>query len=127
MYLASSLRSLAAKGLREGLTLILVDGLGELVDGGGHLESLHEDALLSLDADVLGPLDEAGQVASGLDVATNAEVLGGLLEERALGVSRLSVADHDLSLSSFLNLITRVSNSVYIRVNKSLPREVAAG
>ena len=42
------------------LTLVLLESLGELVDGGGHLETLHEDALLSLNANVLGPLDEAG-------------------------------------------------------------------
>ena len=106
--MARSLRSLAARiSYGASLTLILVDGRGELVDGWWDLESLHKDALLSLNADVLGPLDEAGQVARGLDVTTDTEVLGGLLEERALRVDSLRVADNDLSLSSFLNLIIK--------------------
>ena len=43
--------------------------LAELVDHWGHLEALLENGTLTLDADILGPLDEAGQVALGLDVA----------------------------------------------------------
>ncbi len=69
------------------LTLVFVDGLGELVDGGWDLETLEKNALLSLNADVLGPLDEAGKVADGLDVTADSEVLGRLLEERVLFVS----------------------------------------
>lgn len=87
--------------------MILVDGVGELVDGWWDLESLHENALLSLNADVLGPLDKASQVTDGLDVTTDTEVLRGLLEERALRVDSFRVADNDLSLSSFLNLIIK--------------------
>jgi hypothetical protein len=41
-----------------------------LGDGGGNLETLVEDDLLALKADVLGPLDEAGQVGLGADVLT---------------------------------------------------------
>jgi hypothetical protein len=67
--------------------LVLVDGLGELVDGGWDLETLEKNALLSLDTDVLGPLDEAGKVADGLDVTADSEVLGRLLEERVLLIS----------------------------------------
>ncbi len=87
--------------------MVLVDGVGELVDGWWDLESLHKDALLSLDADVLWPFDEAGQVTGGLNVTADTEVLGGLLEERALRVNSFRVADNDLSLSSFLNLIIK--------------------
>jgi len=62
-------------------TLVLVDGGLELVDVGWDLKALEKDALLSLDADILGPLDETGEVANWLDVTTDSEVLGGLLEE----------------------------------------------
>lgn len=87
------------------LTLVLVNGSGELVDGWGNLKSHHEDGLLSLDTDVLGPLDETGEVADGLDVTTDTEVLGGLLEESGARVLGLFVTDDDLSLCNFLNLI----------------------
>lgn len=50
-----------------------------------HLQSLVEDDLLSLESDVLGPLDESGQVLLGGDVASDTEGLGSLLEERVLG------------------------------------------
>jgi hypothetical protein len=57
------------------LTLVLVNGRLELVDVGWDLKALEKDALLSLDADVLGPLDETGEVANWLDVTTDSEVL----------------------------------------------------
>ena len=77
--------------------------MGELGDGRGHLEALVEDNLLALKADVLRPLDEAGQVGLRLNVLayntnelrftkrklmrhTNTEVLGASLEERVLSV-----------------------------------------
>ncbi len=83
---------------------------------------MEEDSLLSLDTDVLGPLDESGQISGWLDVTTDAEVLGGLLEEGRLGVLSLAGANHDfLALCSFLNLILNHSQHVFIRVNKSLP------
>ena len=49
---------------------VLVKGVRELGDGRGNLQALVEDDLLTLEADVFGPLDEAGQVTLGGDVAT---------------------------------------------------------
>ena len=46
---------------------VLVENLGELGDGGRDLQALVEDDLLALEADVFGPLDEAGEVRRGLD------------------------------------------------------------
>ena len=62
------------------------------------LKALHEDALLALDAHVPGPADEAGEVALGLDVSTEAEVLGLLLEEGVLDFGGAR-ARHHLLLS----------------------------
>ena len=45
-----------------------------------------KDGLLPLQDDVLGPSDEAGQIALGLDILTDAEILGPLLEERVDGL-----------------------------------------
>jgi len=67
--------------LKKFSSLVLVNGLRELVDGGWNLEALEKNALLSLNTDVLGPFDKTGEVADWLDVTTDSEVLGGLLEE----------------------------------------------
>ena len=42
--------------------------MGELSNSGGNLETLVEDNLLALKANVFGPLDEAGKITSRLDV-----------------------------------------------------------
>jgi len=68
----------------KGLTSVLVNSLGEHVDEGGGLQALVEDAPLALEPDVLGELDEAADVALGLHIVADAEVLGLLLEERVL-------------------------------------------
>jgi hypothetical protein len=81
LLLSSGLGLVSVEELEELVRLVLVEDLGEDVESGGHLESHHEDSLLSLDSDVLGPLDESGEVSSGLDVTTDTEASGGLLEE----------------------------------------------
>jgi len=73
--------------------LVSIDGVSELSNGRWDLESLHKDSLLSLDSDVLGPLDESGEISLGLDIASNSEVSGALLEERVFGCATLSTGD----------------------------------
>ena len=69
---------------------------------------MHEDSLLSLDSDVFWPFDETGEVSLWLNVTSESEVLGPLLEERALSrtatVSATLRLDNFLSLYSFLHL-----------------------
>ena len=84
------------------LTLVLLKSHRELVDGGGHLQSLHEDSLLSLDSDVARPFDEAGEVALGLDVSSKTEVASVLLEERSR--SSASATGASLGLNDLLSL-----------------------
>lgn len=62
------------------LTLVLLEGLRELVDGGGHLQSLHKNSLLSLNSNVTRPFDEAGEVTLGLDISSKSEIFSILLE-----------------------------------------------
>lgn len=62
-------------------SLVLLDSVLELIDGGGHLQSLHQNPLLSLDSDVPWPLDETGEVSLWLNVSSESEVLRSLLEE----------------------------------------------
>ena len=68
--------------LEELRGLVLIDGLLELEQSRWGLESHEEDSLLSLDSDVLWPLDESGKVLLWLDASTNSEGSWGLLEER---------------------------------------------
>jgi len=43
---------------------------------------LEEDFLLSLEKDIFGPSDESGQISSGLNITTDSEASGFLLEKR---------------------------------------------
>lgn len=91
--------------VQEGGGLISVDSLGELVDGGGDLQSLEKNSLLSLEQDVLGPSNVSSKVSSGSNVTTNSEVSRLLLEQGVLldlgGLAGLG-ALFKLSLSHFL-------------------------
>jgi len=91
--------------LEELGSLVLLKGLSELVDLRRDLQSLHQDSLLSLDADVLGPSDETSEVTLGLDVSSKTEVLGILLEERSRASSATSTSFrlNDLLSLSFLH------------------------
>lgn len=57
-----------------------------MVESGGNLESLQKNSLLTLDADVFGPLNEASEISLGLDVATDSKVTSILLEQGALNL-----------------------------------------
>ena len=62
-------------------TCLPVQGGVELVDGGGDPEPGLQHHLLPLEADVLGPSDEAAQVPGWLDVLADTKVPGALLKE----------------------------------------------
>lgn len=69
----------------EGLSgSVAVKNIVELGDGRGDLQAHVQDLALALQADVGGPLDEAGEVAPRLDVLANTEVLRAALNERVL-------------------------------------------
>ena len=91
------------------LTLVLIDGLLELVQSGGDLQSLEEDSLLTLDANVFWPLDEASEISLWLNVSTDSKVTSFLLEQGALNLlgSCLGTSagcDNHLAFSDFLHL-----------------------
>ena len=50
-------------------------------DCGGNFDSVEQNSFLSLENDVLGPLDESGQISLGLYVVTSSEVARSFLEE----------------------------------------------
>lgn len=105
--------------------LVLVDGVRELVDGWGNLETLHEDGLLSLNADVLRPFDETSKVTFGLNITSDSEVTRVLGEQRTLIILLgSSIADDDLlSLYSFLNLISKSDTDCQLGSTKAPARQ----
>lgn len=64
---------------------VLVQNVLELSNGRRDLQSKRQDLLLSLDSDILGPLDISAKVSLGLNVLTNTERSGSLLEQGVLG------------------------------------------
>jgi len=54
--------------------LVLVNCVLELMEGGRHLESLKKNSLLTLNSDILRPLDESSEVSLWLDVASDSKV-----------------------------------------------------
>lgn len=84
LLLGLGLRAILGEEL-EGLgSGVAVQGVLELGQRRGDLQAHVQDLLLALKTDILGPLDEAGQVALGLDVLADTEVAGTLLDERVL-------------------------------------------
>jgi hypothetical protein len=84
LLLGLGLRAVLGEEL-EGLgSSVAVQGVLELSDRRRNLQAHVQNLLLALEADIFGPLDEAGQVALGLDVLADTEVAGTLLDERVL-------------------------------------------
>lgn len=70
---------------------VLVQNMLELGDRGGNLQAQVEDLLLALEADVLGPLHHARDIALGLDVLADTEVARTLLDEGVLSCITLVI------------------------------------
>ena len=58
------------KQLEELSSGVLIQGVGELGDGRGDLQAALKDDLLPLEANILRPLYESGEVRGGLNVLT---------------------------------------------------------
>ena len=84
LLLGLGLRAVLVEELESLGSSVAVENLLELGDGRGHLKAHVEDLALALEEDILGPLHHAGEVALGLDVLTDTEVAGALLDERVL-------------------------------------------
>lgn len=84
LLLGLGLRTVLGEEL-EGLgSGVAVESGLELSDGRRNLQAHVQDLLLALKTDILGPLDEAGEVATGLDVLADTEVASALLDKGVL-------------------------------------------
>ena len=70
LLLLLGLRAVLVQELEQLSGSVLVESVGELSDGRGNLETLVQDDLLALKADVFRPFDETGQVGGRLDILT---------------------------------------------------------
>ena len=68
LFLLLGLGTILVGKLKELSGSVLVEGMRELGDRRWDFQALMEDDLLTLEANVLGPLDEASQVLLGLDI-----------------------------------------------------------
>jgi len=106
LLLLSGLWGILGEELEELGSLVLVNGLLELEKGSRGLQSHEQNSLLSLDSDVLWPLDESGEVLLWLDGSTDSEGSWALLEKRiSLWGFTGSGTGNDLLLSDFLCLL----------------------
>ena len=81
LLVLGSLWGVLGEELKKLGSLVLINGLRELVEGWWRLESHEENSLLSLDSDILWPFDESGKILLWLDIGTDSEVSWGLLEK----------------------------------------------
>jgi hypothetical protein len=85
LLLSSGFGSVLGSELEELGSSVLVQNLGELVDGWWNLEALVQDLLLTLKTNILGPLDKTREITLGLDILTDAKVAATLLNKRVGG------------------------------------------
>jgi len=78
----TGLRAIFGKQFKELSGLVAFESTVELCDGWRDLQALEQDALLTLNTDVLGPSNEAGQISLRLDVSTDSKVAWVLFEQR---------------------------------------------
>ena len=84
LLLGLGLRSVLVEELESLGSSVAVEDVLELSESRGNLQAHLKDLLLSLETDILGPLDHAGDISLGLDVLADAEVAGSLLEKGVL-------------------------------------------
>jgi len=83
LLLCSSLWSIFGENLHKEGSLGSIKTLREDMEWCWDLKSHHEDSLLSLDSNILWPLDKSGEVLGRLDIATDSEVSLSFLEKRS--------------------------------------------
>jgi hypothetical protein len=108
------------------LTLVLVDGVCELVETWRNLQSHKKNSLLALESNVLRPFHKSSQVPLRLDVASNPIISWVLREQRAfvcLSTALCSAASNHnlLAFSSFLHLKATKGVNHHVQKVQTLP------
>lgn len=88
LLLGLGLRSVLVEELESLGSGVAVEDVLELGERGRNLQAHLKDLLLSLEADILGPLNHTGDISLGLDVLADTEVSDSLLEQRVLDIVR---------------------------------------
>jgi len=109
LLLGLGLRSVLVEELESLGSSVAVEDVLELSESRGNLQAHLKDLLLSLEADILGPLDHARDISLGLDVLADAEVAGSLLEKGVLGGLLASLTLRERGGSDLLAGLGRLS------------------
>lgn len=109
LLLGLGLRSVLVEELESLGGGVAVEDVLELGESRGNLQAHLKDLLLSLEADILGPLDHAGDISLGLDVLADTVAAGSLLEERVLGGLATSLTLRERGGSDLLAGLGRLS------------------
>jgi hypothetical protein len=109
LLLGLSLRSVLVEELESLGSSVAVENVLELGESRGNLQAHLKDLLLSLEADILGPLNHATDISLGLDVLADAEVAGSLLEKGVLGGLLASLTLRERGGSDLLAGLGRLS------------------
>jgi len=80
--LGAGLGAVFSEQFKELTGLITFNCAVELGNGWWNLKALHQNTLLALNSDVLGPSNEAGEVSLRLDVSSDSKVAWVLFEQR---------------------------------------------
>jgi len=109
LLLGLGLRSVLVEELESLGSSVAVEDVLELGESRGNLQAHLKDLLLSLEADILGPLNHATDISLGLDVLADAEVAGSLLEKGVLGGLLASLTLRERGGSDLLAGLGRLS------------------
>lgn len=71
LALKSGLRTITVNQVEKVGGSVLIQSVGELIDGRGDLHTHAKDLALALETDVTRPFDEAGKITLGLDGLAN--------------------------------------------------------
>jgi hypothetical protein len=109
LLLGLGLRSVLVEELESLGSSVAVEDVLELSESRGNLQAHLKDLLLSLEANILGPLNHATDISLGLDVLADAEVAGSLLEKGVLGGLLASLTLRERGGSDLLAGLGRLS------------------
>jgi len=104
LLFSAGLGAVFGEQFKEFTGLVSLNRALELSDGWWDFQALHENSLLSLNSNILGPFDETSEVSFGLDVSPDSKVAWVLFEQRILFTGArcgILITNEHCSFSSF--------------------------